>query len=71
MIEKITAISKILKENLYIVFLENSVFIAYEQLKNPFDAYIDIPIEEQEKEIINGANIIQKIYEILINDNFS
>ncbi len=64
-IEKALAISQTAQDDICLAFVENSVFVAYKQLQNPFDAYLDIPVDEQQSTIIKGAAVIEEIHKIL------
>lgn len=43
------------------------MYVGCEQIRNPFDAVVDIPVEEQSANIIKATEIIQKARDILIN----
>lgn len=66
-IESITKLFETAEDELYIVFDNEHLFIAANQNRNPFDAYIDIPIEEQKGNIIKDTALIQNVRNILIN----
>ena len=43
------------------------MYIGCEQMRNPFNAVVDIPVEEQSKNIVMATDIIQKARDILIH----
>ena len=65
-IEDIMEFTKTINSSVYIVFLDNHMYIGCKQMQNPFNAVVDLPIEEQGENIIMTANLIQKARDILI-----
>ena len=66
-LEDIIEFAKILNNNIYIVFIDKYMYIGCEQMRNPFNAVVDIPVEEQSKNIVMATDIIQKARDILIH----
>ena len=66
-LEDIIEFAKILNNNIYIVFIDKFMYIGCEQMRNPFNAVVDIPVEEQSKNIVMATDIIQKARDILIH----
>ena len=66
-LEDIIEFAEILNNNIYIVFIDKYMYIGCEQMRNPFNAVVDIPIEEQSKNIVKATDIIQKARDILIH----
>ncbi len=66
-IEDIMEFFKLLNNNIYIVFYDKYMYIGCEQMKNPFNALVDVAIEEQSKNIVMAADIIQKAKDVLIH----
>ena len=59
--------AEIINNNIYIVFYDKYMYIGCEQMRNHFDAVVDVPVEEQSKNITMAADIIQKARDILIH----
>lgn len=66
-LEDIIEFAEILNNNIYIVFIDKYMYIGCEQMRNPFNAVVDVPIEEQSKNIVMATDIIQKARDILIH----
>ncbi len=66
-IENIIEFANIINNNIYIVFVDKYMYVGCEQIRNPFDAVVDIPVEEQSVNITKATEIIQKARDILIN----
>ncbi len=66
-IEDILEFAEIINDNTYIVFHKEYMYVGCQQLRSPFDAFIDQPIEEQSQNIVKATDIIQKAREILIH----
>lgn len=67
-IECIKELSKIVEDDFYLVFENQKLWIAFYAFRNPFDAYVDVPVEEQRKFIIKDANLLQCAANILVQD---
>lgn len=65
-IEDIMEFYKMINNNIYIVFYDKYMYIGCEQMRNPFDAVVDIPVEEQSKNIYKATDIIKKARDVLI-----
>lgn len=65
-IEDIMEFYKTIDNNIYIVFYDKYMYLGCEQMHNLFNALVDIPIEEQSKNIVMATDIIQKARDILI-----
>lgn len=66
-IEDILEFAKIIENHIYIVFSDQRMYLGCEQMCNPFNAIIDIPVEEQNKNIIKATEVIRKAKEMLIH----
>lgn len=66
LMEDIIQFAEIINNSIYILFWDKYMYVACEQLENPFDAFVDIPVEEQSQNIKNITNIIQKGRDILV-----
>ncbi len=64
--EKIIEFSDIIGEQISLSFNNNKLFIAIKR-ESMFDAFVDKPVSEQTKDIIQDAKSIQKAKEILID----
>lgn len=65
--EDIMEFYKIIDNNIYIVFHDRYMYLGCEQMRNPFNAQVDVPIEEQSKKIGMATELIQKARNILIH----
>lgn len=65
--EDILEFAEITKNNVYMVFSNQKMYVGCEQMHNPFDAQVDVPIEEQSENIIMATELIQKARDILIH----
>ncbi len=65
--EDIMEFGRIINNNVYLAFSGSDMYVGCEQMRNPFDAIVDMPIEEQSKNIVMATEIIQKAREILIH----
>lgn len=66
-IEDILEFAKIIQNHIYIVFSDQSMYLGCEQMHNPFNAIVDILIEEQSKNIVMATEVIRKAKEMLIH----
>lgn len=66
-IEDILEFAEIINDDTYIVFYKECMYVGCRQFRSPFDAFIDQPVEEQSRNIVKAADIIQKAREILIH----
>lgn len=66
-IEDILEFAEMVNDNTYIVFDQQYMYVGCHQMRSPFDAFIDEPIEEQSKNIVKATEVIQKAREILIH----
>lgn len=66
-LEDILEFAKIIQNHVYIVFSDQSMYLGCEQMQNPFNAIVDLPIEEQSKNIVMATEVIRKAKEILIH----
>ncbi len=57
----------IINNNVYIVFYDKYMCIGCEQMRNLFDAVVNVSVEEQGKDMTMAADIIQKARDILIH----
>ncbi|HIT87449.1 MAG TPA: DUF3137 domain-containing protein [Candidatus Coprocola pullicola] len=64
--EDIMKFAQIINNNIYIVFADKYMYVGCEHMQNPFDAVVDLPIEEQSKNIAKATDMIQKARDILI-----
>ena len=65
-LEKIMAFQEAMEGKVYLSFFQSIMYVTCSQLHNPFDAYIDIPVEEQCKNIEKDTGILRRAREILI-----
>ena len=65
-LEKITAFQEAMDGKVYLSFYRNIMYVTCSQFRNPFDVYIDIPIEKQCKNIEKDTGLLRNAREILI-----
>lgn len=65
--EDIMEFAKVVNDSIYIFFLGSDMYVACQQARNPFHPYIDVPVEEQSKTIVQAVEMIQKAKDILIH----
>lgn len=66
-IENILAFFEKAGDTVSLVFDNSELHAAIQQFRNPFNVYIDLPVEEQKKNIIKDSEIIQSARKILVN----
>lgn len=66
-IEDIMEFAQMINENIYIVFIGQYMYVGCEQMRNPFDALVDVPLEDQTQNIVKATDLIQKARDILIH----
>lgn len=66
-LEDILEFAKIIQNHVYIVFSDQSMYLGCEQMHNPFNAVVDIPVEEQSGNIAMATEVIRKAKEMLIH----
>lgn len=65
-LEKITTFQEAMEGKVYLAFYQSTLYVTCSQFRNPFDAYIDIPVEEQCHRIEKDTRILRSAREILI-----
>ena len=65
--EDIMEFGRIINNNVYLAFSGSDMYVGCEQMRNPFDAIVDMSIEEQSRSIVMATEMIQKAREILIH----
>lgn len=65
-LERITEFEEAVNGQVYLSFSEKELYVTCSQFKNPFDACIDIPVKEQQQQIIKDTAILQSARDILI-----
>lgn len=65
--EDIMEFAEMLPNSIYLVFAGQSMYVGCEQMRNPFDAVVDSPLEEQSRNIVIAADLIRKAGDILIH----
>ena len=65
-LEKITAFQEAMEGKVYLAFYQSCLYVTCSQFHNPFDAYIDIPVEEQLQKIEKDVTILRSAREILV-----
>lgn len=65
--EDIMAFSEMMQARVYIVFSGRCMYVGCEQGDNPFDAQVDVPVEEQSHRILRAAELIQKARDTLVH----
>lgn len=64
--ENIKAMADTADDNLFIVFCNEKLFVALNSFVDPFDVYIDVPIEKQRKQLENSTTLLKNAVNILI-----
>lgn len=65
-LEQITAFQEAMDGKVHLSFLQSTMYVTCSQLHNPFDAYIDIPIEQQRQNLVKDTAILRSAREILV-----
>lgn len=65
-IEDIMEFYKMIDNNIYMVFYDKYMYLSCEQMRNPFNALVDVPIDQQSTNIVMATDIIQKARDVLI-----
>ncbi len=65
-LEKIVAFQEAMEGLVYLAFYQSALYVTCSQFRNPFDAYIDIPVEEQRRQIEKDIKILCSAREILV-----
>lgn len=65
-LEKITAFQEAVEGKVYLSFFQSTLYVTCSQFRNPFDAYIDIPIPEQQKNLVQDTALLRKARELLL-----
>lgn len=65
-LEKIVAFQEAMEGLVYLAFYQSALYVTCSQFRNPFDAYIDIPVEEQRRQIEKDIGILCSAREILV-----
>ncbi|MBS4960482.1 MAG: DUF3137 domain-containing protein [Clostridiales bacterium] len=65
-LETITTFQEAMEGKVYLAFYQSTLYVTCSQFHNPFDAYIDIPVEEQCRLLEKDTSILRNAREILI-----
>lgn len=65
-LEAITAFQEAMEGKVYLAFYRSTLYVTCSQFHNPFDAYIDIPVEEQCRRLEKDVGILRSAREILV-----
>ncbi len=65
-IERIMEFAEAAGENVFLVFEGPCLYVGVQQFRQPFDAFLDIPLEEQRKNILEDSRMMLCAGEILI-----
>lgn len=65
--EDMMEFAQIVKNDIYFIFADQYMYVGCEQMRNPFNAIVDMPIEEQSQNIVKAIDVIQKAKNILIH----
>ena len=65
-LERITAFCEAMDGEVYLAFDGPALYVTCSQMRSPFDAYVDVPVEEQRRRIEKDAEILRRAREILI-----
>lgn len=65
MLERITNFADTAQGEIYLVFSQYELYVACRQARNPFNAYIDIPVEQQKENILQDTVLMQQARAIL------
>ena len=65
-LEQITAFQEAMEGKVYLAFNEEELYVTCSQLRNPFDARLDLTVEEQCQQIIQDTNILRSARDILV-----
>ncbi len=66
MLEQIIKFQESAKGQIYLTFSEKELYVSCSQFHNPFNAYIDISVEEQCRQIIKDTSILRSARTLLI-----
>lgn len=66
-LEDITEFAGLFPGATYMAFAGESMYVGCAQLHNPFDAFVDVPVEEQSANIKKAAEVIRKARDIMID----
>lgn len=66
-LEALVAFDQMVGSAIYLVFRGSQMYLGCAQMRSPFDALIDVPIEQQAKDIAKAADIIRKARDVLIH----
>ena len=64
--EQISEFEEAMEGKVSLSFYKNTLYVACSQFHNPFDAFVDVPIEEQRQHIEKDAGILISAGEILV-----
>ncbi len=64
--EKIMEFQKAMSGPVYLSFVDSKLYVTCDQMKNPFDACLDMSIEQQRQQIVKDTEILKSAREILI-----
>ena len=65
-LETITTFQEAMEGKVYLAFYQSMLYVTCSQFHNPFDAYIDIPVEEQCRRLEKDVGILRSAREILV-----
>ena len=65
-LEHITAFQEAMEGKVYLAFCDKTMYVTCAQMRNPFDALIDVPIAQQRSRIEEDTRILRSAREILV-----
>lgn len=65
-LEQITAFQEAMEGKVYLAFIEKKLYVTCSQLRNPFDARLDLTVEEQCRQIVQDTKILRSVRDILV-----
>lgn len=66
-LEKLMLFQQQVNDRVYFLFDGSYMFIACQQNRNPFDGYVDIPMDEQAERLKKGTQLIESARDILVS----
>ncbi len=64
--ERIMAFAEAAGESVFLVFEGSCLYVGVQQFRRPFDAFLDIPLEEQRKNILEDSRIMRCARDVLV-----
>lgn len=64
--EHIVKFQEAMEGPVYLSFVGSNLYVTCDQMKNPFDAYLEMPIEQQRQQIVEDTEILKRARDILI-----